>query len=405
MSPVKLAVIFDQEINAGGGYQQAINAALSTKKIPPDIATVYYYTNSRNNIQLLKSFGIESHYFSLNLFQRFERKIRLNISNDLLLKIWKYFKKKSTFETVLNNNNIDLVYFLSPTNFSNDLENINYICTIWDLCHRDFPEFPEIRSNKIFEKREKMYTDLLLRATSVIADSELGKKNIIRRYLIDEARVFIMSFEPSINIFNIDNKSLQNDFNVNERHNLKYPYIYYPAQFWAHKNHIYILEGLKILEFKYNRKIGAIFSGSDKGNLNYIKKKINEYKLNDRVIHVGFVENKLIPQYYKQSIGLVMPSYFGPTNLPPMEAFTLGVPVLYSNLNGLRDQVGDAALLLNLSDPDDLAQKIINLLDNKLLVKEITNKGLAIANNRNNNHQILKLILNDFQRKRACWGN
>ena len=54
---------------------------------------------------------------------------------------------------------------------------------------------------------------------------------------------------------------------------------------------------------------------------------------------------------YKESIALVMPSYFGPTNIPPLEAFNLGVPVLYSDLPGLKDQVGDAALLLDLNKP------------------------------------------------------
>ena len=48
------------------------------------------------------------------------------------------------------------MYFLSPNSDSLYLENINYIFTVWDLCHRDHPEFPEVRNNLAFEK-EKSY--------------------------------------------------------------------------------------------------------------------------------------------------------------------------------------------------------------------------------------------------------
>ena len=54
-----------------------------------------------------------------------------------------------------------------------------------------------------------------------------------------------------------------------------------------------------------------------------------------------------------------MPTYFGPTNIPPLEAFALGVPVLYSDLPGLKDQVGDSALLLDLNNPESMAQHML----------------------------------------------
>ena len=48
---------------------------------------------------------------------------------------------------------------------------------------------------------------------------------------------------------------------------------------------------------------------------------------------------------YTEALALVMPTYFGPTNLPPLEAFQTGTPVLYSDLPGMREQVGDAAIM------------------------------------------------------------
>ena len=66
---------------------------------------------------------------------------------------------------------------------------------------------------------------------------------------------------------------------------------------------------------------------------------------------------------------------FGPTNLPPLEAFELGVPVLYSDKPGLRDQVGDAALLLDLKDPLVLANHLNKLITDPLVRTRLINAG------------------------------
>ena len=63
------------------------------------------------------------------------------------------------------------------------------------------------------------------------------------------------------------------DVDIKKKYKLDMPYVFYPAQFWAHKNHIYLLEGLKSLEDNFGLKVGAIFSGGDKGNLDFIKKR------------------------------------------------------------------------------------------------------------------------------------
>jgi hypothetical protein len=196
--PIQLAVIFDQVLYAGGGFQQALNAALDSKKISQDIANVTFYTYHDSNIKILEDIGINAKVYNLNIFDRFERIIRQRIRNQKLLKLWKYFFKYSKFESIMINNRIDIVYFLSPTILFKDLEITNYIATVWDLCHRDFPEFPEIRDNKTFQIREKMYVEMLPKAVAIIVDSKLGKENVVKRYLIDSDRVCIIPFSPSI---------------------------------------------------------------------------------------------------------------------------------------------------------------------------------------------------------------
>ena len=96
--------------------------------------------------------------------------------------------------------------------------------------------------------------------------------------------------------------------------------------------------------------------------------------LANRVIFTGFVPNKEMPYLYRQALALTMPSYFGPTNLPPMEAFQLGVPVIYGDINGAKEQLGDAAILVDLNDEITFADALVSL-QNELVRKDLIKKG------------------------------
>ena len=303
-----------------------------------------------------------------------------------------------SMEEFLIRKNIDLLYFLTPSNKAKDLINIPYVMTVWDLCHRDFNEFPEVRDNFEFEKREDKYNTLLKKAIKITTDSELGKKNICFRYGIDESRVQILKFLP---------RTTYNDvyINIKEKYNISNDYIYYPAQFWAHKNHIYILKALKLLKEKYQLIIDAVFTGTDYGNLKYILNKAQEFGINEQIHYLGFVEDEEIHNLYKQPIALVMPTYFGPTNIPPLEAFSLNVPVCYSNLEGLREQVGEAAFLMNLKDPNSLVEHLLTILNDKNIVNQKILLGQEIINSWTEEDFLncIYTILDEYKILRECW--
>ena len=62
-------------------------------------------------------------------------------------------------------------------------------------------------------------------------------------------------------------------------------FIFYPAQYWAHKNHIYILEALKLMHDKNSDlEITAVFCGFDKNNLDYLKSISKKLGIQNNVI-------------------------------------------------------------------------------------------------------------------------
>ena len=404
MQKLQVAIFFDHNQEQSGNYQQSLNILLSLKKIISKEIDFKVISTSKKNIKIFKDLGFSSFFYHPNFFSRIFMWIRF-ISPFFLFKVFKFFRNENHFENFLKKKKIDLIYFVSLSEYVNYIEEINFIFTLFDLCHRDFPEFPEIRNFKNFEKREKLFQTNLPRAIAVIVESPLGKKNAIFRYRLNEERVHICRFSVTNQIKSIKKKT--NEINIKKKFNLTFDYLFYPAQFWAHKNHIYILKALKILKENNLAKIGAIFCGKDQGNLNYIQMQVQEMGLHDRVKFIGRANSDEINDLYLQSFALVMPTYFGPTNLPPLEAFYLGVPVIYSDLDGLKDQVKDAALLIDLNDPKTLAASVQKLMISKNLRKDLIDKGKSrlkeIDNELNNVYKIEKII-NNYKDIRSCWS-
>ena len=405
MRPVKLGVLLDQQIHEGGGYQQALNAAQVVRGLNPELVEPVFFTTFRDNVAALSRLGIPAQYLGFSLFGQAVLKARRLLSHPAWLILVKRLLGENAFERVFTRQEIDLVYFLSPSGRAADLEQLNYITTIWDFCHRDDPEFPEVRRDWEFEIRERLYRRILPKATAVLVDAEISRSHACHRYGLDPERVLVMPFAPAPGT-RIDAATYQAAYiDIGQKYALPVPYVFYPAQFWAHKNHVYLLQGLKRFAERFGHPIGAIFAGGDKGNLSRVKELVATLGLSDRIRFAGFVPNEEMPYLYRQSLALVMPSYFGPTNLPPLEAFSLGVPVLYPDKAGLGEQVGSAALLMDLQDPNSLATHLHHLITQPSLRAELVAAGHRLLNRIDgiDRTMILEKILRDFQHRCATW--
>ena len=238
----------------------------------------------------------------------------------------------------------------------------------------------------------------------MVAESPLGKENLEKRYGLDHNRVHWISVSPA------QRTTDSEDPKFNPRKAAGIPpnstYIFYPAQFWAHKNHRLIVDAISILRKSFKNKVYAIFCGSDCGNLGAVLEMAKIQKVDGLIKYVGFVPDEQMATYYKNSLALVMPSYFGPTNIPPLEAFEFKTPVIVSDLPGIRDQVGEAALLVSPDDPESLAKAIQQLLNEPQLRMDLINKGTARLRDFSDEDRLstLREIFNAYDRKRRTWS-
>ena len=87
----------------------------------------------------------------------------------------------------------------------------------------------------------------------------------------------------------------------------------------------------------------------------------------DRVRYLGRVSDEDMPSLYTLSRGLVMPTFFGPTNIPILEAWGYEVPVLTSDIRGIKRQAKGAAYLADPKSVASIAEGMRVLLDNKAM--------------------------------------
>jgi len=101
--------------------------------------------------------------------------------------------------------------------------------------------------------------------------------------------------------------------------------------------------------------------------------------LRDRVVFTGFVSDEYLSAIYSGAEAFVYPSLYEGFGLPPLEAMQCGLPVIVSNTSSMPEVVGDAGILVDPLDRDQICQAILSLLQDRDSRRQFAAKGLARA--------------------------
>jgi len=172
-----------------------------------------------------------------------------------------------------------------------------------------------------------------------------------------------------------------------------------------HKNHKYVIDVIKILKLEYKINLNAVFCGSDKGYLKKIKNYVKEQQLTENIFFLDFVPNEYLPYLYLKSLALVMPTYSGPTNIPPWEAFKMEIPVLYSDIHNIKNVYKDAVYYIDPSDPNTMAKGINDIIENKNLKNKLVDNGKKLLSSINVNEDFRNFfgIINKRKKIKSTW--
>ena len=284
-------------------------------------------------------------------------------------------KNDSHLQKLAKKNNLDLIWYIAGGCF--ETLDTPYIATVWDLQHRLQPWFPEVSANRIWAARETQHRYFLSRASFVIVGTEAGRDEVELFYQIPRFRICKLPHPtPS---FALGPGSGTDAVDVCKKYGIPEKYVFYPAQFWPHKNHVNLLHAIRLLRANHGIELPLVLVGSDKGNSEHIEAVAQRLGLQTQLHRLGFVPQLDLYHLYKCAVMLAYVSLCGPENLPPLEAFAAGCPVLASEVSGSREQLGDAALFCDPKNPADIADKIHQLHSDEALRLKLISRGYARA--------------------------
>ena len=278
----------------------------------------------------------------------------------------------------INKEKCDVVIFPAQEDISSKIYSKS-ISVIHDLMHRYEPNFNEYNMiEKI--RRDIQYKKICKYSYKIFVDSELGKMHVRENYNVNKSKIIVAKFEVPEYLKNSKKINIYKKYNIPNS-----KFIFYPAQFWEHKNHLNLIRAFKLVN-KFYKKMNLILIGIEKNNLEIIKKEINDLEIKNNIYLIGYVDNKDIYSFYNNAVIMTYVSFCGPTNIPPLEAMHVGCPLLCSNAYAMPQQVGKGGLLINPSSHLDIYKKIRLILENKNVKSSIIKNGFKQIekNNRQN---------------------
>ena len=403
---INLAVIFDSSEKGGGGFYQSISTAKLIKEIKENNIKKVFYSTSKETHEILKSkYNIDNELIKFSFID----KVLITLDEiSIFSKILKKLKYRNPIHQISENKKIDLFYFLGPSNLVKlikNSENSNFIINIWDINHRINTFFPEYKSIETYNLKEQIIEKSVRNSFKIIVNSQAALEDMINYYNCEKEKILIMPFRtPLPEVYKNKNKDYFNkifkEFNFDESKNI----FFYPAQFWAHKNHMYLFQSLKKLKYENNNFI-LVLTGDNKGNLRYIKNIIKESNLEINVKILNFLTEDQIISLYINSDALLMPTYVARTTLPLLEALYFELPIFYSK-NILDKEYSKYVNEFDLNNPSELYEKLTIFLNKRNNFKDKTLAGREFYNKISDKESAqikLETIFNEYNYLSSRW--
>ena len=269
---------------------------------------------------------------------------------------------------LLADQEVDLLFcpFTAPTYAE---PGIPVVSVFYDLQHLVYPHF--------FDHQELAGRDATLdrvrqRVESIICISEYSRQGLLAHLKITPERTYSVPVCIHTRLTeNHPNRDMLENLNLKNQ-----SYLFYPANFWPHKNHKMLLTAYNILLRRNpDLELDLVFTGALRQPEKELRAAVEAMGLEKRVHFLGYLSDEELAAVFQGCHLLIFPSLFEGFGVPLLEAFTFGKPVLCSWVGSLPEIGGEAALYFDPRKPLDMVRTIEQVINNPDQATELVRQG------------------------------
>lgn len=240
--------------------------------------------------------------------------------------------------------------------------NCNYVITLHDVIPYVMPETVD-RPHLDYTFKNTPY--IVENAAEIITVSNYSKQDIQRYFGVSDDKITVTHLAADDIYQPMDRDKARsvifNKYGV-DRH-----YILYLGGFSPRKNIARLIEAFQKVKENHEKPIDLLILGEHSRSYPFLWSLTEKLNLTDNVKFLNFIPTSDLPFFYNGADVFVYPSLYEGFGLPPLEAMQCGTPVVTSKVSSIPEIVGDAALLANPYNIDEISEQILKLLTDQSL--------------------------------------
>lgn len=266
---------------------------------------------------------------------------------------------------LINKRDVDV--FHGPNFYLPLLGNTPKVVTIHDLSAQLFPDQHSLKHRL----SQKMLKPSLKAADKVIAVSKSTSRDLVEHGYAERAKIEVVhnGVDPE---YTPQRKGKVES--IKEKYALPDRFILFVGTLEPRKNVISLIEAFRELVSE-GREMKLVLAGGKGWGYKEIYRRVEDLDLEERVIFTGYVPSDDLPALYSAAEIFCYPSLYEGFGLPPLEAARCKTPVVTSRRSSLPEIIGDGGLLVDPSQPTEIAQALLRILEDHGLRKELVEKG------------------------------
>ena len=241
------------------------------------------------------------------------------------------------------------------------------VVTIHDLIFMRYPEFYKPIDRNIYFRKIKYSCTA---ADKIIAISQQTRSDVETFFQVPPEKIEVI-YQPVSAVF----FESQDSPAIASRFDIPSGYILSVGTLEPRKNQLALLKALH--EAKIDCPV--VFVGKSTAYISTMKKYIQDKGMQNHVIFLTGLSEEELAFLYRHALLSVYISVFEGFGLPVIEAMASGCPVITSSVSCLPETAGEAAVLCDPGNINDIGEKINGLLNDDEHRKQLLKKGLARA--------------------------